>query len=177
MLLSVHILHPHLRRAARPCFAQHYRTDASDQAFLRNGGGFVFGHDFVQSARRQAHQRQRKEPHGYCRQPSVQIAAEHGGKGRLKQVARQSVHGKEHHHQHQHRHATDIQPTQKPYEHARVRRVQPDFGVRGFGQAVGQQVVQPVADAARQHGDDFQHAEQNHQRDGDAEDFRFGGVD
>ena len=35
-----------------------------------------------------------KEPHGDCRQPSVQIAAEHGGKGRLKQVARQSVHGR-----------------------------------------------------------------------------------
>ncbi len=38
---------------------------------------------------------------------SFQIATEHGGKGRLKQVARQPVHGKEHDHQHQHRHATD----------------------------------------------------------------------
>ena len=52
MLLAVSIFHAHLCRAAYPSFAQHHCADASDQTFLRNSSGFIFRHNFVQTASR-----------------------------------------------------------------------------------------------------------------------------
>ena len=135
---------------------------------------FIFRHNFVQTASRHPYQWQGKKPNDDCCQRAIQITSEYSGKGRLKQITRQSVYGKKYHHQHQHRDTSDIQPAQETHEYACIRTSNPTSACAVRSDCPGNS-CQPVTDTACQHGNDFQHTEQNHQRNGNAENFGFGG--